>query len=222
MSTTEKKKQRHSSMFIRLLLLLVQASAVTQEEVASVSRDLIALFPTNNNDRTMILGGLVRLAFHDAGTFDKYDPTSGRSDGCVDLSSADNAGLEMLIDLLAPVVTSHPEMSRADVWNLASNLAIRASLPNGVTLDIPLRYGRSDALDAKSSCSVTDANKLPSAELSHQHTTDVFVERMGFTQREVTALMGAHTLGRADASASGYDGTVSTKMYSILICFYKH
>jgi len=184
--------------------------AVTTSEEAAVTRDILTLIPTDGNQqRAGILGGFVRLAFHDAGTYDRNNPeTSGKSDGCVDLSAPDNAGLSTLIDLLAPVVNRHSLiMSRADIWNLAANTAIKMSLPNrGGTLNIPLRYGRIDVADATSACSESDNNKLPNAELSHQHTTAVFVERMGFTQLEITALMGAHTLGRADADASGYDG----------------
>jgi len=184
--------------------------AVTTSEEAAVTRDILTLIPTDGNQqRAGILGGFVRLAFHDAGTYDRNNPeTSGKSDGCVDLSAPDNAGLSTLIDLLAPVVNRHSLiMSRADIWNLAANTAITNSLPNrGGTLNIPLRYGRIDVADATSACSESDNNKLPNAELSHQHTTAVFVERMGFTQLEITALMGAHTLGRADADASGYDG----------------
>jgi len=184
--------------------------AVTTSEEAAVTRDILTLIPTDGNQqRAGILGGFVRLAFHDAGTYDRNNPeTSGKSDGCVDLSAPDNAGLSTLIDLLAPVVNRHSLiMSRADIWNLAANTIINFSTPNrGGTLNIPLRYGRIDVADATSACSESDNNKLPNAELSHQHTTAVFVERMGFTQLEITALMGAHTLGRADADASGYDG----------------
>ena len=159
--------------------------AVTTSEEAAVTRDILTLIPTDGNQRAGILGGFVRLAFHDAGTYDRNNPeTSGKSDGCVDLSAPDNAGLSTLIDLLAPVVNRHSLiMSRADIWNLAANTIINFSTPNrGGTLNIPLRYGRIDVADATSACSESDNNKLPNAELSHQHTTAVFVERMGFTQ----------------------------------------
>ena len=190
-----------------LLLLPSLAAAVTTAQEAAATRDILDRIPVAPlADRAVILGGLVRLAFHDAGTYSRLDPArSGRADGCVDLRNRDNAGLQPIVDLLAPVVAQHGgDISRADVWQLAANVAIRAASRDGGA--IPLRYGRQDALDATGACRTTDDGKLPSAELSHQHTTAVFVDRMGFTQREVTALMGAHTLGRADAADSGYDG----------------
>ena len=199
-----------TTTFLHWLLLLLPgltAAAVTTAQEAAATRDILDRIPTAPlADRARVLGGLVRLAFHDAGTYSRLDPArSGRADGCVDLRNRDNAGLQPVVDLLAPVVVRHDgNISRADVWQLAANVAIRATSRDGGA--IPLRYGRQDALDATGACRATDDGKLPSAELSHQNTTEVFVDRMGFTQREVTALMGAHTLGRADAADSGYDG----------------
>lgn len=37
------------------------------------------------------------------------------------------------------------------------------------------------------------------------HVRDVFY-RMGFNDREIVALVGAHTLGRCHTTASGYSG----------------
>ena len=34
----------------------------------------------------------------------------------------------------------------------------------------------------------------------------VFIDRMGFTNEETVALMGAHSLGRMDFNNSGYEG----------------
>lgn len=48
--------------------------------------------------------------------------------------------------------------------------------------------------------------RLPDAEQGHTHVRDVFVTRLGFAEREVCALMGAHVLGRAERANSGYDG----------------
>lgn len=199
--------------FFLVTTMLAATSAVTTMQEAQAIREIVKLLPDNNAvspfSRTDVIGGIVRLAFHDAGTFDQAKPNeSGRSDGCVDLNSADNAGLGRIINLLSPVVESNKEvMSRADVWALASAIAIKAALPNNEKIHIPIKYGRIDAVDATSACRETDFSKLPSAELSHQHTTTVFAERMGFTQTDITALMGAHTLGRADSKDSGYDGT---------------
>ncbi len=185
------------------------AAAPTRAQVAAARADLRALLPGGGaNDRAHVLGGLVRLAFHDAGTFDVHNPaTSGRADGCVDLAAPDNGGLQDIVERLAPVADAHADaMSRADVWQLAANVAIEEALPNGAEMPLILRFGRADAADATAACAGTDAGMLPDAEKSHDHTTEVFQDRLGFTQEEIVALMGAHTLGRADPDASGYDG----------------
>ena len=120
------------------------------------------------------------------------------------MASADNAGLREIIDVLAPVVQAHQGVMSRAVSGNSHQMSPSRSLRRWKWYPFPLR--RIDASDATSTCRGPDRDKLPHAELSHQHTTAVFVDRMGFTQREVTALMGAHTLGRADADASGYDG----------------
>ena len=189
------------SLACMLLTSTTTHAAITTEQVADATRDILTLI---NSDATAA-GGFVRLGFHDAGTFDIDNPdTSGRPDGCVDLTAADNAGLSSIIDMLAPVVANHRDvMSRADLWQLAANVAISFSLPRGASMPLQLRYGRIDV----DTCANLDRNMLPNAELTNQHTRAVFIDRMGFDQTEVAALMGAHTLGRADTDASGYDGS---------------
>jgi hypothetical protein len=186
---------------LSLSCALTTTHAITTEQVADATRDILTLII---GDATAA-GGFVRLGFHDAGTFDMHNPTtSGRPDGCVDLTVPDNAGLSSVIDMLAPVAANHRDaMSRADLWQLAANVAISFSLPRGASMPLQIRYGRVDV----DMCADSDHSMLPDAELTNQHTRAVFVDRMGFEQTEVTALMGAHTLGRADADASGYDGS---------------
>ena len=48
---------------------------------------------------------------------------------------------------------------------------------------------------------------LPSGTLDYTGLMDFFSTEFGFSTREVTALMGAHTLGNAEISNSGFHGT---------------
>ena len=71
---------------------------------------------------------------------------------------------------------------------------------------IPWKPGRTD----KSEKSVKPADippngRLPDAAQGAQHVRDVFY-RMGFNDREIVALSGAHALGRCHADRSGYLG----------------
>jgi catalase (peroxidase I) len=155
---------------------------------------IIAIIDSASN-RGDALGGIVRLAFHDAGS---WDGSSGGADGCVDLVAAENAGLEAVVAQLAPVVSSvNGAFSRADVWALAGNVAVEVS--GGPAMEFEI--GRTDAENCQG-----HGSRLPNAELDQAHVRDVFLTRYGLTERETAALMGAHVLGRAESSLSGYNG----------------
>ena len=47
---------------------------------------------------------------------------------------------------------------------------------------------------------------FPSALFNHSELMTYFSTEFGFTEREVTALLGAHTLGRANIFNSGFNG----------------
>ena len=46
----------------------------------------------------------------------------------------------------------------------------------------------------------------PSGLLNYDDLMDFFDQEFGYTEREVTALLGAHTLGAADIFNSGFNG----------------
>jgi len=164
--------------------------AVLENAVAQI----IAIIEAAAN-RGDALGGIVRLAFHDAGS---WDGSTGGADGCVDLTSAENAGLEAVVAQLAPVASSvSGALSRADVWALAGNVAVEVS--GGPAMEFEM--GRPDAENCQG-----HGSRLPNAELDQAHVRDVFLTRYGLTERETAALMGAHVLGRAESGISGYDG----------------
>ena len=52
---------------------------------------------------------------------------------------------------------------------------------------------------------MTPDGRLPDAKQGHDHLRDIFY-RMGFVDREIVALSGAHALGRAHPDRSGFDG----------------
>lgn len=66
---------------------------------------------------------------------------------------------------------------------------------------IPWRPGRADA-DA-SLC--TPDGRLPDASKDQSHLRAIF-GRMGFDDREIVALSGAHALGRCHTDRSGFEG----------------
>jgi L-ascorbate peroxidase len=59
--------------------------------------------------------------------------------------------------------------------------------------------------DARLPVDCTPDGRLPGADKKRDHLRDIFY-RMGFDDREIVALSGAHTLGRAHPDRSGFDG----------------
>lgn len=108
-----------------------------------------------------------------------------------------NAGLIHARNFLEPVKAKFPWISYGDLYTLAGSCAIQ-ELSGPV---IPWRPGRVD-LDA-SAC--TPDGRLPDADKEQKHIRSIFY-RMGFDDREIVALTGAHALGRAHADRSGFDG----------------
>ena len=141
---------------------------------------------------------LVRLAWHDSGTFDQAAGTGG-ANGSIrfdrELAHDANAGLKKAVGFLRPFKHRFPVLSWADIIQLASAESIE--LAGGPR--IPMRYGRFETSTA-AECPVE--GNLPDAMLGAQHLRDVF-HRMGFGDRDIVALSGAHTLGRAFKERSG-------------------
>lgn len=144
----------------------------------------------------------VRLAWHASGTFNAKDGTGGSNGATMrfapEISDDANAGLGIMRDIVAPVKAKHPELSYADLWTLSGCVAIE--FLGGPK--IPFAFGRTDARDG-AGCPAN--GRLPDGHLGADHLRDVF-HRMGFTDRDIVSLSGAHTLGRCHSVRSGFDG----------------
>jgi len=144
----------------------------------------------------------VRVAWHSAGTFDARDGTGGSNGSLMryepERSDPANAGLYIIHDMLHAVKKRNPNVSYADLWTLAGSLAV--GFTHGP--EVPHQFGRVDAPQG----TPTPANgRLPDAAQGPAHVREVF-SRMGLSERETVALVGAHTLGRCHIVRSGYDG----------------
>ena len=130
------------------------------------------------------------------------------SDGCTirfreELAHGANAGLLEALTWLEPVKQRHPNVTYADLISFAGTVSIAAM--GGPS--VPWRSGRIDALTPDA---VTPDGRLPAADKGNPAATaaglrEVF-GRMGFDDREIVALSGAHSLGRCHPEASGYVG----------------
>jgi len=157
----------------------------------------------------------VRLTFHDC---------VGGCAGCLNINDHDNAGLEDLVaDLESVYINDGIDsiMSRADMWALMGIWAINQTIIDNnddcaagthtnancetvPDLEATFQWGRQDCATAPYSDTIVG---LPAGTLDYTGLMDFFSKEFGFTTREVTALMGAHTLGNAEISNSGFHGT---------------
>ena len=197
--STPTKRYRTKMASVRgcvFLLALGLCSAIDSAKLAELQAELAAKIPTLNATSTVaewqaradIVGGFVRLPFHDAFGF------GTKPDGCLDQSLADHNGLQSIRLIVDPVCTRYAAfISRADCWVIVGSVAIVAA---GGTA-IPFRYGRTDCTDEST---ISDAGLLPSANPSSlnppvnnawHHVRDVFGYRARLSVREIVALMGA-------------------------------
>ena len=158
---------------------------------------------------------MLRLAWHDASSFDASSaagwPLHGGANGSIrlvpELDYQHNKGLAVGLSLLHPLLERLDKVSAADLVQMAAAAAVEAS--GGPA--IPLRYGRQQVSSSDQCCSqghsglaARAAPPFPGgAVTAAQHVRHVFA-RMGLTDSEAVALMGAHTLGRAHRSRSGH------------------
>ncbi|KAF0892835.1 hypothetical protein E2562_018628 [Oryza meyeriana var. granulata] len=162
-------------------------------EVERARRDLRALITSKSCAPIML-----RLAWHDAGTYDKATKTGGPN-GSIrfpqEYSHAANAGIKIAIDLLVPIKQKHPKITYADLYQLAGVVAVEVT--GGPTIDfVP---GRKDSSDCP------EEGRLPDAKQGAAHLREVFY-RMGLSDKDIVALSGGHTLGKARPERSGFDG----------------
>ncbi|CAN0061877.1 unnamed protein product [Ectocarpus fasciculatus] len=168
---------------------------------------------------------LIRLAWHDAGTFNKDSaepwPRCGGANGSIrfepEINHEANLGLVFGLKLLKPLKEKHPEVGWADLIQLASATAVEEA--GGPVID--MRYGRKDAATPKD-C-VDEGNlpageaPFPDADTPQAHLRNVFY-RMGFGDEGIVALSGAHTLGRAGQLNKEGDWSPCTKFTAAGVC----
>ena len=169
---------------------------------------------------------LLRLAWHCSGTWCK-DANNGGSDGGTmrfkpEADHGGNAGLAIARKILEPIKAKYPEVSNADLYILAGIVAIEEM--GGPV--VQFRYGRSDAegpADFKDDPRFSPDGRLPDGDKDAQHVRDIFY-RMGFNDRAIVALSGAHSVGRCHTDRSGFWGpwtrsesTFSNEYYRFLI-----
>ena len=186
---------------------LAPAVALCDEKSArGALADLIDKSEARRGDGTSLGPTMVRLAWHSAGTFCARTGTGGSDGGrmkyCPESAWGANAGLGDVRAVVEKVAQDHG-LSRADAYTLAGVVAV-AHMGGP---EVPWAAGRSDAADGSTS---PPDGRLPDADKGSlggtvAHLRAIFY-RMGFDDRDIVALSGAHALGRCHEEASGYWG----------------
>lgn len=195
-------------------------------DVAKVKADICDAIDADEEKRgdgTSMGPTLIRLAWHASGTYSAADKTGGSNGATMryapEKSWGANAGLQSARDFLEPIKAKY-DISYADLWTLAGAAAVEKM--GGPV--IPWRAGRTDS----SAPTTVPDGRLPDADKgSSPKTVDhirAIFGRMGFTDREMVALIGAHAIGRCHTDASGYWGpwtraetTFSNEYYRLLL-----
>ncbi|XP_022854776.1 L-ascorbate peroxidase 3-like [Olea europaea var. sylvestris] len=121
------------------------------KEIEGARRDLRALISSKNCAPIML-----RLAWHDAGTYDAKTKTGGPN-GSIrnEYNHEVNRGLKIAIDLCEEVKAKHPKISYADLYQLAGVVAVEVT--GGPTIHfVP---GRKDSTVACKEGRLPDATK---------------------------------------------------------------
>ena len=207
------------SAVVLLLLIALIASCqakVTAEQYKAITSDIASLIADKNCAPI-----LVRLAWHDSGTYDAKSKTGGpraaqRFDDGESTHDANN-GLEIARNLLQPYVEKYCDtdiVSIADLWALAGTVAIKET--GGP--DVPFRFGRVDIQEA-TEC--VEEGRLPDAKQGVNHVRNV-LNRIGFmSDKDVVALSGAHTLGSCHVDRSGFEGPWTDNPYTFDNAYFK-
>jgi cytochrome c peroxidase len=148
----------------------------------------------------------VRLAWHSAGTYDAATGTGGSNGAGVryEAEGGDpaNAGLQHARAFLEPIKSAHPWITYADLWTLAGIVAIKE-------MGGPKIFwsgGRTDFSEHEADqARIPPRGRLPDATQGAGHLRAIF-GRMGFNDREIVTLSGAHNLGRCHGDRSGFEG----------------
>ncbi|XP_041018658.1 putative L-ascorbate peroxidase 6 isoform X2 [Juglans microcarpa x Juglans regia] len=122
--------------------------------------------------------GVLRLVFHDAGTFDMDDNSGGMNGSIVyELDRPENVGLKKPVKIL--------DKAKTEVDAIRPG-AEAVSVCGGPTIPVPL--GRLDSMEPD------PEGKLPQESLDALSLKQCF-QRKGLTTQDLVALSGAHTVG---------------------------
>jgi len=178
----------------------VAAHASARERERELREYLIDLMPLEHAPAHL------RMAFHDAGTFDASNNTGGMH-GAIRLTDvvrrSENTGWgQECLALLEMARERFPEVGWADLIAIGAAAAVQKT--GGPVIE--LGFGRTDATEP------SPVHKLPGGYEDARLIRRIFA-RMGLDVRELVALSGAHTLGHLQRLTFTTDTYVFSNSY---------
>ncbi|KAG9137701.1 hypothetical protein Leryth_019281, partial [Lithospermum erythrorhizon] len=143
--------------------------------------------------------------FHDAGNYDAKTNTGGANGSIrnpVESANPANNGIKVALDFCDEIKTKHPMVTFADLYQLAGVVAVEVT--GGPKIDF---------VPGRMVTSIIEQNLLYRNSSGPRHLRDIF-HRMGLSDKDIVALSGAHTLGRAHKCRSGFDGPFTRDPYT--------
>ena len=187
-----------------LALLSLLSSAATAPAAARGYHEIEAQIEAAIDVDLEVIGpALLRLGWHSAATYSATEvPHGGTTGGATmrfdpESGYEENRGLSLARDALRPIADLHPELSVSDLWVLGSYVAVRHM--GGPR--IAFTAGRVDAAAGGANC--PPEARLPAWNASAPALRAGFA-RMGLGDRELVALMGAHSVGHTYPENSGF------------------
>ncbi|CAM0147109.1 unnamed protein product [Urochloa decumbens] len=169
-----RRREFASAILLPFLLPHVDISSATETYDISVIRSGVRKVLTKAK-----AAGVLRLVFHDAGTFDVSDKSGGMNGSIIyEVDRPENTGLNRSIKILGKAKAGIDKIQKAGAEAVA--------LCGGPK--IPVRLGRLDSSTAD------PAGKLPEETLDAAALKTSFSTK-GFSTQEMVALSGAHTIG---------------------------
>lgn len=168
---------------------------------------------------------LLRLAWHNSGSYDQNDPSDKKGGSFAGTMRFDqekhdpeNAGLNTGVEFLRSIKDEFPDISYGDLFTLGGVVAVQEMQGP----KIPWHAGRIDLpLDV-----TPPYGRLPDAsQTTGSYIREVFTDRLAFTDEELVALIGVgHSVGRCHVKNSGFDGpwtfsptTISNQFFQLLL-----
>lgn len=174
-------------------------------------------------DEARMAGCLLRFAGHDLMDYRKGEANGGGSDGCIDFSTGDNAGLESCLKSakIPEAYAKHcDKVSLADFTVIAAEAVMGRTSPTYDSKDSfsetsLLHTFRENFLAGRETANTCpwSIDRMPDAEQGVVAMKEIFYDHVFAASKDgwrlTSALIGAHTLGGASLENSGYDGTWS-------------